>query len=62
MSEESLFREVDEEVRQDQLKKIWTRYGNLIVGVCVALIAVVAGIKGWQYWQVRQAETAARDL
>jgi len=59
VSDESLFREVDEEVRQDQLKKIWARYGNLIVAVCLALVAVVAGIKGWQYWQIRQSEQAA---
>lgn len=59
MSDESLFREVDEEVRQDQFKKIWARYGNLIVAVCLAVIVVVAGVKGWQYWQTRQAEQAA---
>ena len=59
MSEESLFREVDEEVRQDQFKKIWARYGNLIIAACLVLIAVVAGIKGWQYWQIRQSEQAA---
>jgi hypothetical protein len=59
VSEESLFREVDEEVRQDQLKNIWARYGNLIVAVCLAVIAAVAGIKGWQYWQTRQSEQAA---
>lgn len=62
MSEESLFREVDEEVRQDQFKKIWARYGNLIIAACLALIAVVAGIKGWQYWQVRQSEQAAETF
>ncbi len=59
MSDESLFREVDEEVRQDQFKKLWARYGNLIIAVCLAVIAAVAGIKGWQYWQTRQAEQAA---
>ena len=59
MSDESLFREVDEEVRQDQLKKIWDRYGNIILAVCLAVIALVAGIKGWEYWQTKQAEAAA---
>ena len=59
MSEESLFREVDEEVRQDQLKKIWDRYGNIIIAVCVAVIALVAGVKGWQYWQTKRAEAGA---
>jgi hypothetical protein len=62
VSDESLFREVDEEVRQDQFKKIWARYGNLIIAACLALIAVVAGIKGWQYWQVRQSEQAAETF
>jgi hypothetical protein len=59
VSEESLFREVDEEVRQDQLKQIWARYGNIIIAVCLVVVGAVAGIKGWQYWQLRQSETAA---
>lgn len=58
MSDESLFREVDEEVRQEQYKKLWSRYGNLVIAVCVAVVAVVAGIKGYQYWQQRQSEAA----
>jgi len=59
VSDESLFREVDEEVRQDQFKKIWARYGNLIIAVCLAVVAAVAGIKGWDYWQTKQSEAAA---
>ena len=31
LSDESLFREVDEEVRQEQFKKLWARYGNAII-------------------------------
>jgi len=60
VSDESLFREVDEEVRQEQYKKLWKHYGNYFTAMAVAVVLVVAGIKGWQYWQVRQAETAAR--
>jgi len=59
VSDESLFREVDEEVRQDQFKKLWARYGNLVMAVCLAVVAAVAGVKGWQYWQTRQAEQGA---
>jgi hypothetical protein len=58
LSEESLFREVDEEVRQEQFKKLWDRYGNIVVAICVVIVVGVAGGKGWQYWQVKQAETA----
>jgi hypothetical protein len=62
LSDESLFREVDEEVRQEQFKKLWSRYGNLIVGLCLIIIAGVAGFKGWQYWQVKQAEQAGTSF
>lgn len=56
MSEDSLFREVDEEVRRDQFAKLWQRYGSYVVAVSLLVILAVAGIKGWQYWQTRQAE------
>ena len=58
MSDESLFREVDEEVRQEQFKKLWTRYGSLVIGVCLLIIVGVGGWQGWQYWQKKQAEAA----
>ncbi len=58
MSDESLFREVDEEVRQEQYKKLWARYGNLVIGVCLAVILGVGGYQGWHYWQTKQAEAA----
>jgi hypothetical protein len=60
LSDESLFREVDEEVRQDQFKKLWDRHGNAIIALCLVVVAGVASYKGWQYWQVRQSETAAQ--
>ena len=59
MSDESLFREVDEEVRQEQFKKLWERYGNAAIALCFLVVATVAGYKGWQYWQVSQSESAA---
>ncbi len=58
MSEESLFREVDEEVRREQIGKIWQRYGNVFIGVSIGIVLAVAGIKGWQYWERTQAERA----
>lgn len=60
MSDESLFREVDEEVRQDQAKKLWAQYGNYITALAVAIVLGVAGFKGWQHWQLTQSEAAAQ--
>lgn len=59
MSDESLFREVDEEVRQDQYKKLWDKYGNLAMALAFAIVAGVGGVKGWQYYQLKQSESAA---
>jgi hypothetical protein len=60
VTDESLFREVDEEVRQDQAKAIWTRYGNLISAVGIGIVLAVAALKGWQYMQVKQSEAAGK--
>ncbi|MDE2363291.1 MAG: tetratricopeptide repeat protein [Hyphomicrobiales bacterium] len=51
-----IFREVDEEVRQDQAIAFWNKYQNLIVALA-ALAIVVAG--GWRYWQYRQQQAAS---
>ena len=59
MSEESLFREVDEEVRQEQYKKLWDKFGNYFVALCFIIVASVAGVKGYQYFQVKQSQAAA---
>lgn len=53
---ESFLREVDENLRRDQMSDFAKRYGKwLIVGVVLFLAAVA----GWLYWQDRQKQTAA---
>jgi hypothetical protein len=59
VTDESLFREVDEEVRQDEYKKIWDRFGNVFIGIAVACVAAVAGWKGYEHYQRSQSEAAA---
>ncbi|MHA1549238.1 MAG: tetratricopeptide repeat protein [Alphaproteobacteria bacterium] len=53
-----IFREVDEDIRRDQLKKIWDRFGPYIIGAAVAIVLATAGFRGWEYWQTRQAENS----
>lgn len=55
---EAIFREVDEEVRQEEFLKLWGRYGrHMVVGACL-LVGAVAAWEGWKYYQQQQAETA----
>jgi len=48
--QDSLLREIDEELRQERYAKLWKKYGNLVIAAAVALVIGVAGFKGWQYW------------
>ena len=54
MKSEEFFREVDEDLRRDQFKKLWLRYGGLVVGLVVLLVAGTAGKVAWDHWQLQQ--------
>ena len=58
LQEDVLFKEVDEELRQDKLSKLWQEYGKFAMAGAVALVIGVAGFKGWQAYDVssRNAE------
>ncbi len=55
---EAFLREVDEEVRRDQIATVWQRWGRwMLVGVVVALGA----FGGWLWWQHEQTKKAGAD-
>jgi hypothetical protein len=58
MSDDSFVREVDEAVRQDELKRYWDRYGVYVLAGALLIVATVAGYKGWGYWRAQQAASA----
>jgi hypothetical protein len=53
-----LFNEVDEEVRRDQLKKLWEQYSIYIIAGALLIIASVGGWRGYQYVEARKAAEA----
>jgi hypothetical protein len=53
-----LFDEVDEEVRRDQLKKLWDQYSIYIVAGALLIIAGVGGWRGYQYLEAKKAAEA----
>ena len=59
MSDDSFIREVDEELRQDQLKSIWDRFGTYLIGVAVLIVLATAGYRGWEYYTQSQAARSA---
>jgi len=54
-----LFDEVDEDVRRDQLKKLWDQYSIYIVAGALLIIAAVGGWRGYQYLEAQKAAEAA---
>ncbi len=50
-----IFNEVDEEVRREQLTRLWTRYGNYLVALCVLVVVGVGAWRGYEWWEAKQA-------
>jgi hypothetical protein len=55
-----IFREIDEELRRDNLLALWSRYGGYIVAVVVLILLIAGGIAAWRAHQQseRQAQSA----
>ncbi len=56
-----IFREVDEEVRQDQAKDMWKKYGAYIMGLAILIVVSVGGFKAWEFYSLQQLEKAGAD-
>ena len=54
LEQDSLFREVDEELRQEQFSKLWKQYGKYAIGAAVSLVAAVGGYQAWQTWDLNR--------
>jgi len=45
-----IFNEIDEELRGDQMRRLWSNYSGLIIAVAVLIVVGVAGWRGYEYW------------
>jgi hypothetical protein len=53
---DQFIREVDEELRREQLNTLWKRYGHYVIATCLLVVLVTAGFNGLAWWKERQAE------
>ena len=55
-----IFREIDEELKQERYAKLWQVYGKYFIGALVAVVVAMAGYRGWDYYQTnkRHGESA----
>lgn len=57
-----IFQEVDEEVRREQLKKLWDRYGIFAVAAAVLVVVGIAGWRGYSWWEAKKAAEAGAQF
>lgn len=61
MSDDLIFREVDEDVRRERMEAAWKRYGGLALGGALLIVAIVAGSVFWKdYEKSSREEQGAR--
>jgi hypothetical protein len=53
-----IFKEVDEDLRREQLRKLWDRFGPFVIGLAILIVVGTAGYRGWIYWQEKQAQAS----
>ena len=53
-----IFNEIDEDLRREQLTKLWERYSIFIIAGAILIIAAVGGWRGYQYLEAKKAAEA----
>jgi hypothetical protein len=57
-----IFREVEEEVRQERLQQWWKKYGDYVIAGVSVVAIVVAGWKLWQHYEQQQRLKASSQF
>jgi hypothetical protein len=55
MSEDNIFREVDEDMRREQMAALWDKYGAYILGAALLIVVFVGGYNMYNWWKESQA-------
>jgi hypothetical protein len=58
MSDDSFIREVNEQIRQDQARALWDRFGPIVLGLALLVVLATAGWVGYDYWSTARANTS----
>jgi hypothetical protein len=53
-----IFNEIDDDLRHDRYRKLWDRYGVVVLIAAAAIVLGVAGWRGYGYWRDLKAAEA----
>jgi hypothetical protein len=57
-SDDTFIREVNEELRSEQLQSAWRRFRPFIIGLAVLIVVGVAGASIFQWWEARESSAS----
>jgi len=62
MSQDNIFREVEEELRSDRMRSLWKRFAPIIIGAAFAIVVLVAVNEGWAWYSGSQSAASSDRL
>jgi hypothetical protein len=57
-NDDTFIREVNEELRSEQLQTAWKRFRPFIIGLAVLIVVGVAGASLYQWWEARESSAS----
>jgi len=62
LEQDNLFKEIDEDLRQQKYSDLWKKYGKIIIGALVSMVLVVASIKIWESYDLNRRSMNSNSL
>jgi hypothetical protein len=60
--QDSLLREIDEDIRKEKYAKLWKSYGGYVIAAAISLVVGVAGFQGWHSYDLSRREAQGEQL
>ncbi|MCJ8322697.1 MAG: tetratricopeptide repeat protein [Rhizobiales bacterium] len=54
-----VFEEVNDDLRRENMEKLWKKYGPWVIALCVLVVAIVGGSKAFESYQLSKAVNAS---
>lgn len=55
MADDSFIREVNEEIRKDQAKAVWDRFGPILIVIAILVVLATSAYVGYRHWDESRA-------